>query len=102
MVGVGVRHMWDVPITLKLTCPGLPFQVEGTIAGFPFYFRERHGHWNFGIALVQDGSVHPADAAFGLGTNIYFEHKDYIEGQDHWSILFQAIANACAGLRLGE
>lgn len=43
--------MTGIPITLTVTCPDVPFQVEGTISGFPFYFRERHARWSFDVAL---------------------------------------------------
>ena len=34
------------------TCP---VQAEGTIDGYPFYFRSRHARWSLQVALSQDG-----------------------------------------------
>lgn len=32
-----------------------PVQAEGTINGFPFYFRSRGGHWSLSIANEKNG-----------------------------------------------
>jgi hypothetical protein len=52
----------------KFTGTAAPVQAEGTIDGFPFYFRARHNEWTFAVA---DGCVpdpvlieSPADGFF--------------------------------------
>jgi hypothetical protein len=38
---------------LKIDAEGgkCPYQIEGQINGFPFYFRSRHAHWSMSILL---------------------------------------------------
>ena len=54
-----------------------PVQAEGTINGYPFYFRSRHMRWSIRIANNKDGD--PFDDG-----SWYFE-EDYpsIEGKEH-------------------
>jgi hypothetical protein len=52
-----------------------PVQGEGTLAGYPLYFRSRHAHWTFTVALVVGKSP---DYASGLlapdGVDGFFEY----------------------------
>ena len=41
-----------------------PVQAEGTINGYPFYFRSRHARWSIRIALTKDGDPFDNDALF--------------------------------------
>src|SRR5437762_2489456 len=43
----------------RVTCSAAPVQVEGTIGSHAFYFRARHEHWSFAVALSAD--IDPAD-----------------------------------------
>jgi len=56
------------------TCP---VQAEGTINGYPFYFRSRHMRWSIRVARNKDGDPFDDDAW-------YFE-EDYPskEGEEH-------------------
>ncbi len=38
-----------VELEMETTCSSCPVQIEGTVNGYPFYFRERHGEWRFAI-----------------------------------------------------
>ena len=47
-------------ITLKITNQGgtCPYQAEGTISGYPFYFRSRGQHWSFEVTKQYgDGEI---------------------------------------------
>jgi len=43
------------------TCP---VQAEGTINGYPFYFRSRHARWSMRIASSKEGDPFNNDALF--------------------------------------
>lgn len=47
-----------LPLTFRFTNPAAPVQAEGTVDGHAFYFRARHGIWEF--AISEDPSVDPA------------------------------------------
>lgn len=36
-------------------CGTCPVQAEGTINGYPFYFRSRHARWSLHVALNKKG-----------------------------------------------
>lgn len=47
-------------LNLKGTIQGpAPVQAEGTVNGFPFYFRARHDQWTFSIS--EDPEIDPVD-----------------------------------------
>lgn len=47
-------------IDLTLTCNGSPVQYEGTVDGYPAYFRARWSAWRFTIARTGDSAVWPS------------------------------------------
>ena len=61
--------------TLALDCHlsgWCPVQGEGTLRGYPIYFRARHAHWTFTVAVTKD---RPCDFASWLNAPIegFFE-----------------------------
>ncbi len=48
-----------------------PVQAEGTVNGFPFYFRARHNCWTFSVDL--DGND-PVDVSLGWKKGIHYEN----------------------------
>lgn len=44
-------------IDLKVTCQAAPTQIEGIAYGKYVYFRERGGHWGFGMGDDLDEAV---------------------------------------------
>lgn len=48
---------------MKLTCGACPVQLEGTIFGYPAYFRARWGSWSLTVANKGDNPIWPAHPA---------------------------------------
>jgi len=51
----------DGALCYRWTCTAVPVQAEGTLAGFPFYFRARWDSWRF--AVTTDGTSDPVQVA---------------------------------------
>jgi hypothetical protein len=51
----------SLPRTAKITSEARPVQIEGNVAGFPFYFRARYNHWSITIVEPGENPVRPAD-----------------------------------------
>lgn len=47
----------DSGILMECTCSACPMQLEGTVDGFPAYFRARGEHYTFDIALSGGDAV---------------------------------------------
>jgi len=43
-------------------CGSCPVQAEGTISGYPFYFRSRHARWSLHVASSPSGDPLDDDA----------------------------------------
>jgi hypothetical protein len=57
-----------------------PVQAEGTIKGFPFYFRSRHDTWTFSIS--ENSEVDPVDIQrTGQGNEFGYFAEGYIGEQ---------------------
>lgn len=44
-------------VNLRLTCESVPVQFEGTVDGYPAYFRARYSGWSFTIARTEEAAV---------------------------------------------
>lgn len=53
------------PVKLEVTCQAVPTQIEGIAYGKHVYFRERHGHWRFGVGDSWKEAVHQDVTAEG-------------------------------------
>lgn len=54
-----------------------PVQAEGTINGYPFYFRSRHEHWSIRIASDKDKDPYDDDAWY------FIEEYPLKEGEEY-------------------
>ena len=66
-----------------------PFQANGKINGFPFYFRARHGMWTLEVARVGEDPVGNPTVYFAQGsdrTGGYMKHKTaaMLLGREAW------------------
>lgn len=70
------------------TCP---VQAEGTINGYPFYFRSRYMRWSIRVARNKDGDPFDNDAWY------YDEDYPSIEGEEHlrWVSVGYAAKEEC-------
>ncbi len=53
---------WGQNLYIEYFGGAAPVQAWGTIRGYQFYFRSRHEHWSFAVALTPD--IDPADICF--------------------------------------
>ncbi len=61
-----------VDVVISCTCGACPLQYEGTVNGYPFYYRGRWGRWYFGIGETLDGEEDGAVAvAMGFADGFY-------------------------------
>jgi hypothetical protein len=72
----------DTRCDVRITCPAAPVQIEGTIDGYPFYFRSRWSRWTFtlvepGQDPVAPGGLEDPVAPTGLGGALFWREDQY-------------------------
>jgi len=75
-------------VALRLTCPSCPCQFEGTVDGYPAYYRSRWGEWEFDIVKTGTDPILPKPE------NILYHGEGY-GGEfdtDAWGIIKQCVA----------
>lgn len=49
-----LNHFGHAYLTFMISCVGAPLQIEGQIAEYSFYYRERHGKWGLEVGKSSD------------------------------------------------
>ncbi len=74
-------------LEMRQTCPGAPLQYEGSVDGYPFYFRSRWDDWSFEIieAGVVPWWLRKDEGPLEATRPIFYRTAEYLEaGTASW------------------
>lgn len=84
--------MAELDLNYYFTCFAAPVQAEGTLFGYPFYFRSRHEHWSFSLSEHDD--LDPVDIQTEEGAKGYGFFREERYGSEKYDASYMSIEDA--------